>query len=185
MVGRPMTTAASPFALSDEHFDALLRLTDLYRRQALKCRNAKAYTAGAVMVGAALEAYLMALVHVREEEVITWPHMPKKKGQLKPLLEWDLATLLKAAQFAGWLPRHIPDDDDFSHRRAGRGDYARLLHICRNLVHPNRYLQDFSNMRMTRKRLDFLLEVFGYLGEHLATVAFRPAELEDRHSSSN
>ena len=30
--------------------------------------------AGSVMVGAALEACLMALVHVREEEVITWPH---------------------------------------------------------------------------------------------------------------
>ena len=34
-------------------------------------------------------------------------------------------------------------------------------------------------MRMTKKRLEFLLEVYGYLGEHLAGVALRPADLED------
>lgn len=174
-----MSIATSPFALSDEQFNELLRLTNMYRRQALMCLEAKAYLAGAVMVGAALESGLMALVHVRGEEAITWPDLPRRKGQIKPLREWDLATLLKAAHYAGWLPRQISDDHEFSHRRAGHGDYAKLLHLCRNLVHPNRYLEDFSRQRMTRKKLDFLLEIFGYLGEHLATVAFRPQELED------
>jgi len=173
-----MATSTPPLALSDEEFNALLRLATLYRRQSLRCVDAKAYVAGSVMVGAALEACLMALVHVREEEVISWPQIPMMKGRIKPLLQWDLATLLRAADYAGWLPRQIPDDHEFSHRKAARGDYAKLIHLCRNLVHPTRYLEDFSTMRMTRKRLDFLLEVFGYLGEHLAGVAFRPAELE-------
>jgi len=92
--------------------------------------------------------------------------LPKKNGRVKPLLQWDLAALLRAANHAEWLPRRIPDDDEFSHRRAGRGDYARIIHQCRNLVHPTRYLEDFDNMRMTRKRLDFLLGILGHLGEH-------------------
>lgn len=120
----------------------------------------------------------MALVHVREEEVITWPHMPKKGGRIKPLLEWGLAILLRAANYAGWLPRQIPDDQEFFHRKAARGDYARLIHLCRNLMHPTRYLEDFGNMRMTRKRLDFLLEILGYLGQHLAQIAVGLADLE-------
>lgn len=176
----PMIATTSPFSLTDEQFSALLRLSNLYRRQALRCLDAKAYIAGSVMVGAALEAYLVALVHVREEEVITWPYLPKKRARIKPLLEWDLSTLLKAANYAGWLPRHIPDDHEFSHRKAAHGDYAKIIHLCRNLVHPTRYLEDFSNLRMTRRRLDFLLEVLGYLGQHLAGVAFR---LDDMKAS--
>lgn len=64
-------------------------------------------------------------------------------------------------------------------KKAARGDYAEIIRQCRNLVHPTRYLDDLGNMRTTRKRLDFLLEVYGYLGEHLAGVALRPSELED------
>lgn len=172
-------TTNEPLALSDEQFAALLRLIKHYRRQALKCLDAKAYVAGAVMVGASLEAILMALVHVREEELITWPQLPKKTGSIKPLLDWDLATLLRAAEYAGWLPRKIAHDQEFSHRRAACGDYAKLLHLVRNLVHPSRYLEDFGKMRMTRKRLALLLEILGYLGQLLAGVAFRPTEVED------
>jgi hypothetical protein len=90
--------------------------------------------------------------------------------------------LLRAADYAGWLPRQIPDDHEFSHRKAARGDYAKIVHECRNLVHPTRYLEDFNKMRMTRGRLDFLLQVFGYLSEHLAEVALRPAASEDTES---
>jgi hypothetical protein len=174
-----VSTTTSPLALSGKQFNALLRLMNLYHREALKCLDAKAYTAGAVMVGAALESSLLALVYLREEEVIAWPRIPRKQGRIKPQLEWDLATLLKAADYAGWLPRQIPADQEFSHRNAGRGDYATLLRVFRNLVHPHRYIEDFGSMRMTRKRLDFLLDVLGHLSEHLAMVAFRPAELED------
>ncbi len=173
-----MSTRTQPLSLTDEQFNSLLRLSNLYRRQALRCLDTKAYIAGAVMVGAALEACLMALVHVREEEVITWPHLPKKQGCIKPLLEWDLSTLLRAADYAGWLPRQIPDNHEFSHRKAAHGDYAKIIHLCRNLVHPTRYLEDFSNLRMTRRQLDFLLEVLGYLGQHLAGVAVRPNNMK-------
>jgi hypothetical protein len=137
------------------------------------------------MVGAALEALLMALVHVREDEVIGCPDLPQKQGQMKPLLRWELGALLRAANYAGWLPRQIPDDHEFSHKKAAHGDYAKLLHLFRNLVHPNRYLEDFGEMRMKKKRLDFLLDILGYLGEHLAGVAFRPADLENsKHDAS-
>jgi len=170
-----MPTMVNALELSDEQFDALLRLTTRYRRQALKCLHAKAYLAGAVMVGAALEAFLMALVFVRQEEAITWTRIPKRKGQIKPLLEWNLGNLLQAAEHAGWLPRMITDDEEFSHKKAAHGDYAKLLQLLRNLVHPARYLEDFAELRMTKRRLDFLLKILGYLGEHLAGVAIRDA----------
>jgi len=57
----PAKILAGTFSLTDEQFNSLLRLGNLYRRQALGCLNAKAYVAGSVMVGAALETLLMAL----------------------------------------------------------------------------------------------------------------------------
>jgi hypothetical protein len=56
----------SPFTLSDKQFSNLLHLSQLYRRQALRYLDAKAYGAGSVMVGAALEAVLISLVYVRK-----------------------------------------------------------------------------------------------------------------------
>ena len=127
-----------------------MRLKHLYHREALRCLQARAYVAGAVMVGAALETTLMALVHVRDNEILSWPHLPKKRRTTRPVLEWDFATLLRAAEYAGWLPRNLADDEEFSYRKAARGDYARLLHLHRNLVHPTRYIQPRAASRSRR-----------------------------------
>jgi three-Cys-motif partner protein len=59
-----------------------------------------------------------------------------------------------------------------------QGRYRNVLFNLDQCGHPTRYLEDFTNMRMTKKRLEFLLEILGYLGEHLSGVAFRPKELE-------
>jgi hypothetical protein len=176
---------AQALALSDEQFDSLLRLMTFYRRQAVRCLDAKAYLAGAVMVGAALEAGLIALVHVREDEIIAWPEFPKRRGRVRPLLDWDFASLLRAARYAGWLPRNIADDEEFSHKRAAHGDYAELLRQVRNLVHPTRHLEDFGRMRMTRQRLNFLLDVLRYLSHSLSGVASSRTDLQVSDSAGD
>ena len=61
-----------------------------------------------------------------------------------------------------------------------RRQLLRLAASFEYLARPRRYVEDFGNMRMTRKRLDMLLEIHGHLGQHFARVAFRPEELEQK-----
>ncbi len=90
--------------LDDELFNELLRLSRLYHREAKKCEAGKAYLAGCVMLGASLEAAVIGMVHCFPEEVAGCDAAPRKKGQLKPLLKWNLGQLVRVARELGWLP---------------------------------------------------------------------------------
>ncbi len=54
--------------LTEDQYNEFLRLMGVYRREAGKCRKSKAYLAGCVMLGAALEAQLMVLVHLFQKK---------------------------------------------------------------------------------------------------------------------
>ena len=56
------------FELSDDQFQELMRLCRFYRREADRAMGAKAYLAGCVMIGAALEADLLAMCHCYSDE---------------------------------------------------------------------------------------------------------------------
>ena len=57
------------FELKEELFQELLRICRLYHREAQRCMEAKSYLAGCVMIGAALEADLIAMCHFYSEEI--------------------------------------------------------------------------------------------------------------------
>jgi hypothetical protein len=84
-----------PFDLSDEKFHELMRFGRLYRKQEKKCMGAKVHLASCMMIGAALEADLVAICHLYSDEIQTKeiPHF--KKDRLKPLSEWTLFQLIK------------------------------------------------------------------------------------------
>ncbi len=75
--------------MDDNEFDRVLALTRAYHREALRCRDAKAYLAACVMLGAAIEAQLVAMVECFPDEVRAvgaWPQW--KKGTEKPPSRW-------------------------------------------------------------------------------------------------
>ncbi len=58
-----------PFTmLTDEEEKELNRLSRFYWREAMRCQKAKAYLAGCVMLGSALETLLILMVNVFSDE---------------------------------------------------------------------------------------------------------------------
>ncbi len=60
----------SDFALTEEQYNEVFRLSRAYYREAHRCRDGKAYLAGCVMMGAALEASLLAFVDCYIDEAL-------------------------------------------------------------------------------------------------------------------
>jgi hypothetical protein len=143
-----------PFTtLTDEQEKELYRLQRFYWQEALRCEESKAHLAGCVMLGSALETILILMVNVYSEEAEQTGKVPMKKGQPKPLLEWQFVELLRVAKAAQWLPSTLNPDDRWSNRKARIGDYAEVVRQVRNLAHPARYAADHYRSRVTAKYL--------------------------------
>jgi hypothetical protein len=154
-------------SLSDEQERELYRLSRVYWREALKCEEAKAFLAGSVMLGSALETLLLLMVNVYPEEAELTGCVPTRKGVRLPLLDWSLADLLKVAKAAGWLPSGLTLQDEWDGRKAKIGDYAEVVRMVRNLVHPARYVEDHYRSRVTAKYLRRQFEVVSLCREWL------------------
>ena len=146
-------------SLTDEEQKELWRLQRFYWKEAIRCEEAKAYLAGCVMLGSALETVLILMIDVHSLEAENTGKVPNSNGKPKPLLKWDLAELLTVAKAAGWLPTALDLNDDWNWRRAKVGDYAELVRMMRNLAHPARYLKDHHGRRVTNKYLQRQFEV--------------------------
>ena len=146
--------------LTEEEAREFWRLYRLYWREAERCEEAKAYLAGCVMLGSALEALLILMVDVYDEQAAATGRVPMKGKKPKPLLDWDLGKLLRVAKAAGWLPAKLdPDKDDWDGRKAKVGDYAEVARVVRNLAHPGRYRKEHFRRRITAKYLQLQFEV--------------------------
>lgn len=135
--------------LEDEEEKELHRLSTFYWKEALRCEEAKAYLAGCVILGSALETLLILMVNCYPEEAAATGQLPKKK-----LLGWDLADLLKVAKAADWLPSRLAN-----HKKAQIGDYAEVVRMIRNLAHPGRYTKDHFRGKVTQKYLQRQFEI--------------------------
>lgn len=155
-------------ALTDIEERELYRLSRFYWKQALKCEDAKAYLAGYVMLGSALEALLMLMVNCYNDEAEATGRAPRRKGSTKPLVDWDLGQLLTVAKSAGWLPSALDLADEWSDKKAKLGDYAEVTRVVRNLVHPGNYLKEHSPTRITAKYLQRQFEVVELCRDWLA-----------------
>lgn len=95
-----------------------------------------------------------------------------KGSKAKPLLDWDLADLLRVAKAANWLPAALKLGDDWDTRKAKVGDYAEVARMVRNLAHPGRYVKDHFGHKVTKKYLQHQFEVVdacrGWLEDHNA-----------------
>jgi hypothetical protein len=163
-----MRTAPANFAdMEDAQFDELLRLSRTYHREALRCEKAKAHLAGCVLLGACLEASLVAMVHCFSDEVAASTSAPRIKGALKPLLDWNLGELLRVAKQLAWLPANLDLHEEWNRKRAQIGDYAEAMRQLRNLLHPARYLTDYPRKRVTQRHLTLSFEVMEIAAAHI------------------
>jgi hypothetical protein len=153
--------------IGDEHFDELLRLTRAYYREARRCEAANAHLAGCAMLGASLEASLMAMVHCFADDVAALVEAPKVNGRIRSVLTWKLSELLRVAKRLQWLPAQLDHQDAWDHKRAQVGDYAEVVRQLRNLLHPARYLADHSSKRVTKRHLALSFDTLAATADHL------------------
>jgi hypothetical protein len=155
------------FELSEDQFQELMRLCLLYRREAKRSMDAKAYLAGCVMIGAALESELLALCNCYPDE-IPGELIPKKKnGKPKHILDWTFSQLLRIARERGWLPARLDLTEQWDQKRAHIGDYAIVLKEIRNLVHSSCYISYFPKSRITKRRMEMCFEILEVASDHL------------------
>lgn len=105
------------------------------------------------MIGSALETLLCLMVDAHDEEAERTHKIPMRGGKPKPLLDWNLAELLRVAKAAGWLPSGLDLEDEWNTRKARIGDYAEVVREVRNLAHPGRYRKEHFRKRVTSRYL--------------------------------
>jgi hypothetical protein len=145
--------------LTDEEEQELYRLSSFYWKEAGRCEGAKAYLAGCIMLGSALETLLILMVNCYAEEAANTKRLPTSRGKVKPLLDWNLGELLSVAKAANWLPAGLALGNDWDSKKAQVGDYAEVVRMVRNLAHPGRYRKDHMEKKVTRKYLQRQFEV--------------------------
>lgn len=98
---------ASFATLTDNEEKELYRLHRLHYREARRCEIAKAYLAGCVMLGSALEAMLVLIVLMVKpypEEAEQTGRIPRYRNRPKALRHWRVEELLRVVKGACWLP---------------------------------------------------------------------------------
>jgi hypothetical protein len=153
--------------LSEVQFNDLMRLCDLYHREANKCMKAKSYFAGCIMIGATLEAALIGMCHCYFEEIPERLIPKKKNGTPKHLLEWSLFQLIRVARECNWLPSGLSLGDNWCYKKAQIGDYAIVLKDFRNLIHANCYITFSSRRRITRRRMEMCFDILDTASTYL------------------
>lgn len=157
----------SEIVIDDEMHEEIMRLAAIYRRQAKRCRENRAFLAGCVMMGAAFEAILLGFMNCYPEQAAASQTAPRRRGRVRPIADWSLADLLAVAKERNWLPSGLSLGDNWDDARANIGDYAEVVRQIRNLVHPARYAEDFPRKRITERYLESVFEIVDVAGDHL------------------
>jgi hypothetical protein len=66
------------------------------------------------------------MVNCYSEEAEQTGAVPTRNKVMRPLLEWNLADLLRVAKAANWLPSGLTLGDDWDRRKAKVGDSDHL-----------------------------------------------------------
>jgi hypothetical protein len=162
----------SSFTLDDNFYNEILRLSMIYYQQAERCRDNNAFLAGCVMIGAALEALLLAIANCFPEEVVASPSAPRIDAYIKPLANWSLAELIAVAKDCNWLPSTLSLKDEWDAAKAKIGDYAEVVRQIRNLIHPSRYAMDMPCKRITKRYLESSFNILTVVTQHLENKIF-------------
>jgi hypothetical protein len=154
--------------------EQLLSIIEGYQQEAEKCRSADAYLAGCVMLGAALEASLLAMAKCYSDEVKgTKTYSLKNEPDLD---KWNLIDHLKVARELDWIPsklaldkiaRESGIDPKDALKNGDLGYFADVVREIRDMLHPGRYLRLWSGVRVTKEFLETSYEVVDLVRDYL------------------
>lgn len=143
----------------------LLGMIEDWRREADNCRTVGAYLAGCVMLGATLEASLLAMSKCYSDEVKgTKTYSLKKEPDLD---RWNLIDYLRVARELNWIPsklalekvaRESGVDPEEALKNGDVGYFADVVREIRDMLHPGRYLRLFTGVKVTKDFLDTCYE---------------------------
>jgi len=154
-------------------FDFLLRLMNFYRNEADKCGRAGAYFAGCIVLGAAIEASLLAMVKCYPEKVKKTKTYQRKN---QPPYDLNLYDLLKIAIELGWIPSKLPLDktartsgltSDYALSKGDVGYFVDVAREIRNLVHPGKHVKLWKGVRISKGYYQFCHELTDVVIDHL------------------
>ena len=169
----------------EQTMDSLLQF---YKNEANRCGNQRAYLAGCVCLGSAVETGLLWMALLYPKEVMRSQTYQRKKKR-HSILEWTLFDLLRLGRELDWIPTKLQLDETL--RTSGlnpedalrRGDlafFADFLREIRDLVHPGRYIRKWKGARITKNYYEFCWTiaelVFDWLGHKAGGDAVREAE---------
>lgn len=123
-----------------EDVRALKDIVVRHEEEASRVASAKAYTAGVILLGAALEGLLLIrCLRSKRKAIRTASALPKRQRPQFPddPSTWRLETLIATCLSAGWLPRISTAYGLYD--PAALGDILRKM---RNLVHPGRSVRE-------------------------------------------
>lgn len=153
--GAGLGNSSQARAVTQEELRLVVDLVGVYHDEAVRCAEAECFRAGCVMIAAALEAGLLALVWAWEVDLKAqgaWPLESEKdpeKGRKKEAPEkWGLAALVKVARRAGWLPAEIgehPPGDALTESEVDK--LLGFVSEVRNMAaHPGKYVRKSREM---------------------------------------
>ena len=131
----------------------------LYDKEAKKCERTRAYLAGCIMLGAALEAGLLTMVLLYPEEVTHTRTYRSRKKPARDVTKWGLFDLLKVARELSWIPSMLPIDSiarlsgvdpEVAWSKGDLSYFADFVREVRDIVHPGRYMTLWKRTRITK-----------------------------------
>lgn len=152
----------------EENHDELY-LTEIYALEAFRCEEGKAYLAGCIMLGAAIEAELYHLFKENPDALKRAKALCKKykteskdsdsqtlheKILKKKLHKLGLYELIVLACSIRWLPTNFEGYSDFEDwcSNGEIGDLIDYVRNMRNFIHPSKYKAQFDSMKNEDKQ---------------------------------
>lgn len=146
----------------NRRFERLQEIINFYEDEAERCKDAKAFFAGTVMLGAELEGLLLALMECYTDEVeecILPPRVKKNLSNWKTCSRLNLNHLLEIAMQMKWLVFDLSPSNEFHEKKAKVGDYAKIVQEMRNFIHPDRWIREWPEMEIGEEGYEAYFEI--------------------------
>lgn len=161
---------------SQSKFECLLDILKTYHDQAVRSEKCRAYLAGCVFLGAAIEGGLLATSKCYPSQVRQSLKYRSKRKKDRNLDKWGFLDLLELGRELRWIPSRIPMGKiarasgitvKSALANGDLGYFADVVREIRNLVHPGVYVRKMRNVKIAKSYYRFCYDVedivFGYL----------------------
>ena len=143
-------------AISEKDFNFLLKLANRFKKEAANCKKNGQILASCVMYAAEMEAQILAMALIYDDEVKESKTYHGKKE--RDLRQWELKPLLDLSRELNWIPSSLPVgqiartsgiEPDDALKAGDVGYFADRVREIRDMVHPGRYVRLWSGVRLT------------------------------------